>query len=96
MADLAFHDHMSLEEVFENYKMEIYDNILINIQKNLNSSQNDEVAILTICILTCEYTIHTSPENFAKVVQLAIKFYESAEEFEKCNVCQSLISQLLD
>lgn len=94
MASLKFNGEITLEEVFSQHKILIYDNVLSAIEKNYDDLKLNEIAIIKITINEVEYSIKLSREKYVGALESAILFYEKEEEYEKCQACLNIINQL--
>jgi hypothetical protein len=94
MKTLKFQGDIGLDEVFNQHKIEIYDNLLRSIGCSYQDNSKNEVTIVKISINEIEYTINLSREKFVKGLEGAITFYESCEEYEKCAECLKIINAL--
>jgi len=84
----------TLDEVFENHKSEIYYQILTSIQENYSTLHSDPIQILKISTELVDYSINLDRNKFITSLNKCIKFFESTEEYEKCQECVDLISKI--
>lgn len=94
MKTLKFQGDIGLDDVFNQHKIEIYDNLLRSIGASYADGSQSEVTIVKISINNNEYTINLSREKFVKGLEGAISFYESCEEYEKCAECLKIINAI--
>jgi hypothetical protein len=94
MASLKFKGEITLDEVFSQNKIFIYDNVLASIEKSYKNLKIDETHVVQISINEIEYSIKLSRDKYVGALEGAILFYESAEEYEKCQLCLNIINEL--
>ena len=94
MKTLKFQGDIALDEVFNQHKIEIYNNLLNSIRENYQDESNSEITIVNISINENDYTINLTRDKFVSGLEGAITFYESCEEYEKCAECLSIITAL--
>ena len=94
MASLKFNGEITLEEVFQQNKILIYDRVLLAIKKSYKELDIDETPIVQISINEVEYSIKLSKDKYLGALEGAISFYEKIEEYEKCQQCLDIIKEL--
>jgi hypothetical protein len=94
MKTLKFQDDIELDEVFNQHKIEIYDNLLNSIKANYLNPKLNEITIVKILIKDTDYTINLSRDKFVSGLNNAITFYEGREEYEKCSECVEIIKEI--
>jgi hypothetical protein len=94
MQSLKFNGDITLDEVFNQHRILIYNNVLDAIQKNYKDPAIEEIKIVTITLNNIEYSINLSRSKFVSGLENAISFYEAAEEYEKCQSCVDIINDL--
>jgi hypothetical protein len=91
---LKFNGEVSLPDVMEDHRFEIYDCSLVEIQKAYKDSSVENIKILTICINGFEHDLNLNRSNLINYLNTAIKQYESVEKYEKCQECLDIINYL--
>jgi len=91
---LKFQGDIGLTDVFNQHKVEIYDNLFKAIHESYLNDTINEVTIVKISINEIEYTINLNREKFLSGMEGALSFYESCEEYEKCAECLKIINAL--
>ena len=94
MASLKFNGEITLEEVFSQNKIFIYDNVLSAIEKNYKDADIDESHVVQISINSIEYSIKLSRDKYIGALEGAIIFYEKSEAYEKCQLCLNIINEI--
>lgn len=94
MASLKFNGEITLEEVFNQNKIFIYDKVIKAIEKSYDDSSVEETPIVQISINEIEYSIKLGKEKYLGALESAIVFYEKLEEYEKCQRCLNIINKL--
>ena len=94
MKILKFQGDIGLDEVFNQHKIEIYNNLLQSIKNHYQDDDHFEVEVIKISINESEYTINLSRDKFISGLEGAIAFYESHEMYEQCSECLSIINAL--
>ena len=91
---LKFNGNITIDEVFSQNKSIIYDNVLKKIGESHLDQSVTEVKVITITINKVEYSITLGRDKFIASLENAISFYESVEEYEKCQECLNIISDI--
>lgn len=94
MASLKFNGEITLEEVFSQNKSFIYDKVITAIGKSYKDLKINETPIIQISINEIEYSINLNRDKYLGALESAISFYEKTEEYEKCQLCLNIISEL--
>lgn len=94
MASLKFNGEITLDEVFSQNKIFIYDNVLTAIAKSYKNTKVDETDVVQISINEIEYSIKLSRDKYVGALEGAILFYEKTEDYEKCQQCLNIINEL--
>lgn len=94
MKTLKFSGDIGLDEIFNQHKIDIYNNLLTCVQRDLSNLDVSELTIVNISINQIEYSIKLTRDKFINGLEGAISFYESCEEYEKCAQCVKLINTL--
>lgn len=94
MRKLNFSGDITIDQVFDQYKVEIYDNVVKSIKDSLKSEIQTEISVLMLAINGQEYSVSLTRDKFVKGLTGALLFYESIEEYEKCQECLNIINSL--
>lgn len=93
MKTIEFNGAITLDEIFENHKKIIYDSLIESIQEDLENPSS-QVTIIKIAVNEKEYTINLGRNRFLKSLNSARIFYETLEDYEKCQDCVNLSNKL--
>jgi len=93
MQQLRFNGDITLEQVFSEYRTEIYDNLVQAIRENLEE-ELDQVTVLVVGINSIDYTVNLTKDKFESSLKSAISYYEKLELYEKCEECLDLLNKL--
>jgi hypothetical protein len=94
MKTIEFNGAITLDEIFENHKKIIYDSLIESIQEDLENPSS-QVTVIKITVNEKEYTINLGRDRFLKSLDRARLFYETLEDYEKCQECVNLSNTLL-
>ena len=98
MRKLHFTGEITLDQIFQDYKMEIYDNILLTIQDNYKKDEISEINVVNITINGKEHVWNLTKDKIVTLLNRCIDFYKSPEleQYEKCQTCLDIINNLTD
>lgn len=98
MRKLHFTGEITLDQIFQDYKMEIYDNILLTIQDNYKKDEISEINVVNITINGKEHVWNLTKDKIVTLLTRCIDFYKSPslEQYEKCQICLDIINNLTD
>ncbi len=96
MRKLKFSGEITIDDIFQDYKIEIYDNILNSIKENYKKDEISDLNVVNITINSKEHIWNLSRDNFIVILNKCIDFYQSPdlEEYEKCQECLDIIKNL--
>lgn len=94
MASLKFKGDITLDQVFNQHKSTIYDRLVEEIKLVYEDSSINEITVIHIELNSVEYSINLTRNKFISGLESAISFYENVEEYEKCQICLNIITQL--
>lgn len=96
MRKLSFTGEITIDQIFQDYKMEIYDNILVAIQDNYKKDEISEINVVNITINGKEHIWNLKKDQIVSLLNKCIDFYKSPEfeEYEKCQICLNIINSL--
>ena len=94
MKTLKFDQEIPINTILENHKFEVYESVLLAIKEYLQSPRKKEVKIINIIVKDMEYSINLNRNKFERSLDRACSFYESIEEYEKCQTCIDLKNAL--
>lgn len=91
---LLFNDDIAIDQIFNDYKMEIYRNVLYSIKENYKKDEIIEVNVVKISTQSKEYSINLTRDKFIVSLNKCISFFEPLEEYEKCQECINIINDI--
>jgi len=94
MTSLKFNGEITLDEVFDRHRITIYDKVVDSIEKSYKDTSVFEVKIINIEINNMEYSINLGRDKFISGLENAITAYERVEEYEKCQRCLNIITEI--
>ena len=94
MRKLQFTGDVTIDQIFEDYKREIYDNVINSIQENYMNYEIDEINVVKISVQSKDYSINLTRDKFITSLNRCISFFEETEEYEKCQVCVDIITNI--
>lgn len=94
MTSLKFNGDITLEEIFDQHKLVIYDKIVESIFKNYKNKKINEINVINITINDFEYSITLTRSKFINCLENAISAYEKIEQYEKCKECLDVITEI--
>jgi len=96
MRKLNFTGEITIDQIFQDYKKEIYDNILKSIQDNYTKDEISEINVVNITINGKEHVWKLTKDKVVTLLNRCIDFYKSPEleEYEKCQDCVNIINNL--
>lgn len=84
----------SIDDVFNKYQSDIYTRILESIKDNYKKSDVDKIKVVSISTSKYDYTISLSSDRYISSLNSCIAFFESIEDYEKCQSCVNIISDI--
>ena len=93
MQQLRFNGDITLEQVFQDYRTEVYDNLVKAIAENLEE-EVDQVTVLVVGINNIDYTVNLTKDKFLTSLRSALAHYERLELYEKCQQCLDILNKL--
>tara|TARA_B100000287_G_C20602442_1_gene768662 strand:- start:736 stop:1053 length:318 start_codon:yes stop_codon:yes gene_type:complete len=96
MQKLNFSGEITIDQIFQDYKKEIYDNILKSIKDNYKKDEILEINVVNITINGKEHIWNLKKDQIVSLLNRCIDFYKSPdlEEYEKCQICLDIINNL--
>ncbi len=94
MRKLQFTGDATIEEIYEIHKSEIYNNVLELIEKNYRSDEIYEIDVVKISTESKDHIITLTRDKFIASLNRCIAFFEKLEEYEKCQVCVNMITEI--
>jgi Ni,Fe-hydrogenase III component G len=94
MRKLQFDGDVTIDQIFEDHKREIYDNVIKAVQENYLEREIDEINVVKISIQSKDYSINLTRDKFIASLNRCISFFEQTEEYEKCQVCVNMIGDI--
>jgi len=94
MRKLQFSGDVTVDQIFKDHKMEIYDSVLKSIKENYSLHEIDEINVVKITTGSKDYSINLTRDKFVSSLGRCIDFFESLEEYEKCQSCVDIISAI--
>ena len=94
MKNIHLNGDFEIEEIFESYRKEIYENILTSIKENYLNSEIKEVKVVKISTISKDYNINLSRDRFIDSLNKCIAFFEEIEYYELCQECVNIINDI--
>lgn len=104
MMPLEFNGDFTIEQIFIDYKKEIYKNVLKSIKENYRKLEKNKINVVEIHIHTNtggsytkkidKYKIDLSRNKFIVTLNSCIEFFEGLEEYELCQECLNIINEI--
>jgi hypothetical protein len=94
MSKLQFHGKLTVEQLFVQYRWQIYDNIIKSICANYKDPKIDKIEVVEISTGDTKYPIILSRDKFTEWLNRCIDFFEELEEYEKCQTCVNIIHDI--
>jgi hypothetical protein len=91
---LHFEGDVTIDQLFNDYKTEIYDNVLASIKENYKKDEMDEINVVKISTQSKEYLINLTRDKFVAMLERCISYFEPLEEYEKCQDCIDIIDEI--
>lgn len=93
---LIFKGDISLYEAINSSLYDIYSYAIIEIKKNIDININElkEIKVVKIKINDTDFIISMNTYKILSILNDAMYFFESIEEYEKCQECLTLINKL--
>ena len=94
MEKLQFSGSSDIDQIFEDYKNEIYHVALKSIQENYKELEIDEINVVKISTDLKDYSINLTRDKFIPTLNRCIEFFEPLEDYEKCQICVDIINEI--
>ena len=94
MSKLQFNGDITINQIFQDYRNEIYNNVLRAIKNNYLNSEISEIFVVQISTKSKTHDINLTRDNFVGSLSDCIEFFESMEEYEKCQDCIDIIENI--
>lgn len=94
MPSLTFSGEVSLESVFSQHKKLIYDSVVEAIQKNYSDPTIESINVVNITINNVKNSVNLTRNNFVQGLERAIQYYVELEEYERCQMCLDIITEI--
>lgn len=94
MNNLQFDGDVTIDQIFEDHKREIYDNVIRSIKESYLKSEIEEINVVKITIQSKDYSLNLTRDKFIASLNRCIAFFEETEEYEKCQVCVNMIRDI--
>jgi hypothetical protein len=94
MRKLQFNGDITIDQIFEDHKREIYDSVIKSIQENYIECEINEINVVNISIQSKDYSINLTRDKFITSLNRCITFFEETEEYEKCQTCVNIIKDI--
>ena len=91
---IKLQEDVSIKQILKDYEIAIYNNILNSVKENFRKSEISEINVVNITTQSVNYTINLSKDKFIKWLNKCISFFESLEEYEKCQECVNIIHEI--
>ena len=90
MSKLQFSGELTIEQLFLQYRWEIFDNIIRSVESNYNKHEVKQIEIVEIK----GTPIILKREKFVEWLNKCIEFFEEIEEYERCQRCVNIIADI--
>ena len=87
-------DDIDIDQLFSEYKLEIYSSVLDSIKENYRKDEIEEINVVKISTQSKEYSINLTRDKFIASLNRCISFFEPMEEYEKCQECINIINDI--
>lgn len=96
MSKLQFQGKLTVEELFVQYRWDIYTNIINSIKNNYKDPDIDQVEIVEISSFDDRppTVIVLHRNKFEEWLNKCIEFFEDIEEYEKCQECVNILNDI--
>jgi hypothetical protein len=94
MQNLKFKGDITLDQIFDNHRELIYNDILSSIKESYLDNTKPLAEVIKITINDNEYTINLTRDKFEHSLRRVIEYYEGTEDYEKCAECITIINHL--
>ena len=94
MNKLQFDGDITINQIFQDHRNEIYDNVLKAVKNNYQNREISEIFVVSITTKSKTHDITLIRDNFIISLNKCIEFFESTEEFEKCQSCIDIINDI--
>ncbi len=74
MQQLRFNGDITLEQVFQDYRTEVYDNLVKAIAENLEE-EVEQVTVLVVGINNIDYTVNLTKDKFVTSLRSALAHF---------------------
>lgn len=87
-------ENISLESVFSQHKRLIYDRVVEEISNNYKDESVDSIHIIKITINNTDNSVNLPRDKFISGLENAIEYFAELEEYEKCQQCLNIITEI--
>ena len=94
MEKLQFNGPLTIDQIFEDYKKEIYNVALKSIKENYKKIEIDEINVVKISTEIKDYSINLTRDKFIPTLNRCIEFFEPIEDYETCQECVNIINAI--
>lgn len=101
---MEFNGDFTIEQIFADYKKDIYKNVLASIKENYQKCEKGKINVVEILVHTNasgvlgkkidKYKIDLSRDKFIATLKSCIEFFEGLEEYELCQECLNIINEI--
>jgi hypothetical protein len=94
MTTLKFDTDIDINDVFKDYKKEIFKSVISSIKENCKNREINEINVVNISIKSKNYSINLTRDKFVNALNRCIDFFAELEMYEQCKDCVDIISIL--
>lgn len=94
MTTLQINDDMTIDDIFNDYKKEIYESVLKSIKENYRNREIKEINVVKINTQSKIYSINLSKGKFVTILNKCIDFFIELEMYELCQECVDIIQEI--
>lgn len=94
MTTLQFKGNITIDDIFKDYKEEIYRSVLKSIKENYLNNEINEIIVVKINTQSKEYSINLTRDKFVLTLNKCIEFFVELELYELCQECLNIIKEI--
>ena len=83
-----------IDQILKEYEYEIFNSALESMSKNYKNFDIEEINVINIRTESIDYNISLTRSKFKLWLNKCISFFETLEEYEKCQTCVEVLSYL--
>lgn len=83
-----------IDQILKEYEYEIFNSALDSMSKNYKNFDIEEINVINIQTESIDYNISLTRSKFKLWLNKCMSFFETLEEYEKCQICVNILSYL--